>query len=53
MTIKELIEILKNYDGDKRVEMYCTYDCGCGTAGGSVIQILDNGSYVELFNDEC
>lgn len=53
MTIKELIERLQEYDENKPVEISCTFDCGYGTAGGSIIQIIDNGSYIDLFNDEC
>ncbi len=53
MTVKELIEQLQQYDENKRVEILCTYDCGHAAAGGSMIQIIDNGAYLKLYNDEC
>ena len=53
MTVRELIDELQKFAPDTLVKISCTFDCGYGTAGGSIIQIIDNNSYIELFNDEC
>lgn len=39
MTIKELIEKLKEYPEDMFVRVSATYDCGFGCAGGEVQHI--------------
>lgn len=53
MTVGELIDKLQKFTPDTPVEISCTFDCGFGTAGGSIIQIIDRDSYIELYNDEC
>ena len=53
MTVKGLINELEKYDEDKQVYITCTYDCGCGTAGGNRIEIFEELDRVELYNDEC
>lgn len=53
MTVKELIDELKNYDENKQVYVYCSYDCGFGTAGGNVIEVCEENDHVELINNEC
>ncbi len=53
MTVKELIVELGKLNPNAEVEIYCTFDAGFGTAGGSKIEIIDNSTSIELFNDEC
>ena len=54
MTIKELIERLKQYPEDTIVEISATYDCGFGSAGGEVqyIEQYDYKHAIVLCNDE-
>lgn len=54
MTIKELIEKLKEYPEDMSVKIYATYDEGFGLAGGAVQYIEKDGfDYaVSLYNEE-
>lgn len=54
MTIKELIEKLKEYPEDMFVRVSATYDCGFGCASGEVQHIeKDKFEYaVILCNDE-
>lgn len=53
MTVKELIDELKKYPEDKQIIMMCTYDGGCGLAGGSEIQIIEETDRIKLYNDRC
>ena len=55
MTIKNLIEILKQYPDDMQVKISATYDCGYGRAGGNIEYIkkdeYENNAII-LCNDE-
>lgn len=53
MTVKELINKLKEYPQDKKIEIYCSYDCGHAVAGGDQIEIEESEECVELLNNEC
>lgn len=54
VTVKELIEKLKEYPEDMAVKVYATYDCGYAATGGDVNYIeKDRTDYaVVLCNDE-
>lgn len=54
ITVRELIEKLKEYPEDMFVKVSATYDCGFGSAGGNVNYIeQDKFDYaVVLGNDE-
>lgn len=53
MKVKDLIEKLKTYDEDSTIELLCTYDCGCATAGGDVTDIYESDGHVTIYCDEC
>ena len=53
MTVQELIEELRKYNPNKMVEIYCSYDCGYGGAGGTEIVIEEDNKSVQICNYEC
>jgi methionine synthase II (cobalamin-independent) len=54
MKVKELIEKLKEYSEDMNVEIWASYDCGFGSAGGKIqfIEQDNDKNAIVLCNEE-
>ena len=51
MTVKELIEVLKDYDEWATVKLVCSMDEGTSACHGELVSTLSNKDEVFLFAD--